>query len=403
MSDRSFAVPDRYDLARSMRYLAVIPNDPTAARSATARPGGPRGPRTAPVRSASSGAAPRCSRRAYGPGAPWLLARADAIAGLRDDVSGLAAFDHPLVRRLARTFAGVRIPATGRLFHHTVAAILGQKVTGGEASRGYRGLLRHFTAPVPGPAPPRLMLPPDPADVAATPYWQFHPWGIEQKRADTVRRAAAFATRLEKATDPAQATRLLTSVPGIGPWTAAEVVRVAFGDGDAVSVGDYHHKNVVAWALAGEPRGTTTACSNCSNRSAATAAGWSPCSNWPATVPRNSARGCRSAPSPASNEVDPAVVSAGLRRFCAALVGDHNCKIDWCGSLRRPARGGVFGSRCPAAWRGRRWWRRVGGRRVRRRAAGSPRPAGRGGRVGRRGQAGTGGHAGTGGRAGGGG
>jgi 3-methyladenine DNA glycosylase/8-oxoguanine DNA glycosylase len=43
-------------------------------------------------------------------------------------------------------------------------------------------------------------------------------------------------------------------VPGIGPWTVAEVTRVAFGDPDAVSVGDYHIPSVVAWALAGERR-----------------------------------------------------------------------------------------------------------------------------------------------------
>lgn len=255
MSDLSFPVPERYDLVRSLRHLAVVPNDPTVCLGgreawwATLTPDGPGS-----LRLCLSGSSVTAS--AFGPGASWLLARADAIAGLHDDVSGLAAFDHPLVRKLARTFGGVRLPSTGRLFHHVVAAILGQKVTGIEAGRGYRALLRHFRCSVPGPAPTRLMMPPDPADVAATPYWRFHPWGVEQKRADTVRRAAAFAARLEKATDSATATRLLTSVPGIGVWTAAEVVRVAFGDADAVSVGDYHHKNVVAWALAGEPRGT---------------------------------------------------------------------------------------------------------------------------------------------------
>jgi 3-methyladenine DNA glycosylase/8-oxoguanine DNA glycosylase len=31
-------------------------------------------------------------------------------------------------------------------------------------------------------------------------------------------------------------------------------LRVAFGDPDAVSVGDFHVPNMVAWALAGEPR-----------------------------------------------------------------------------------------------------------------------------------------------------
>ena len=47
----------------------------------------------------------------------------------------------------------------------------------------------------------------------------------------------------------------LTAVPGIGPWTAAEVGVRALGDPDAVSVGDFHLPNLVAYALAGEPRG----------------------------------------------------------------------------------------------------------------------------------------------------
>jgi 3-methyladenine DNA glycosylase/8-oxoguanine DNA glycosylase len=91
--------------------------------------------------------------------------------------------------------------------------------------------------------------------VAAAPYWVFHPFGVEQRRADTLRRAAALADRLERCADTVEATRRLTAIPGIGPWTAAEVVRIAYGDPDAVSVGDYHIPNTVAWALAGEPRG----------------------------------------------------------------------------------------------------------------------------------------------------
>ena len=44
-------------------------------------------------------------------------------------------------------------------------------------------------------------------------------------------------------------------MPGIGPWTAAEVAQRALGDPDAVSVGDYHLPSLVAWALAGEAQG----------------------------------------------------------------------------------------------------------------------------------------------------
>jgi 3-methyladenine DNA glycosylase/8-oxoguanine DNA glycosylase len=254
---RRMAVPEHYDLAGTLGVLAVLPRDPTVradGREAWWATRTPDGPGTLHLARDGDG----LLARAYGAGADWLLDRADATAGLRDDVSGFpeVARRHEVVRQLARTRPGFRLPATGRVFHHLVPAILGQKVTGKEAYRSYQKVLRRFGGPAPeAPGAPRLWLPPDPAEVAATPYWAFHPFGVEQKRADTLRRAAARVAALERATDAADATRRLKSLPGIGPWTAAEVVRVSHGDPDAVSVGDYHLPNVVAWALAGEPRG----------------------------------------------------------------------------------------------------------------------------------------------------
>jgi 3-methyladenine DNA glycosylase/8-oxoguanine DNA glycosylase len=46
------------------------------------------------------------------------------------------------------------------------------------------------------------------------------------------------------------------ALPGIGAWTAAQVVQVALGDADSVVIGDYNLPNLVAWNLAGEPRGS---------------------------------------------------------------------------------------------------------------------------------------------------
>src|SRR5262249_28914887 len=155
---------------------------------------------------------------AFGPGSAWLLERADAIAGLRDDLTGFSelATRHPLVRRLAREHAGLRFATTGRVFHHLVPAILGQKVSGKEAHHSYLRLLRH-SAPEPAPGPnPHLRLPPDPEVVAATPYWTFHPFGVEQKRADALRRVAVHAAALERTTDAAECTKRLMSLPGIG-------------------------------------------------------------------------------------------------------------------------------------------------------------------------------------------
>ena len=46
---------------------------------------------------------------------------------------------------------------------------------------------------------------------------------------------------------------MLRTVPGIGVWTAAEVVQRAHGDPDSVSVGDFHLPALVGWALIGRP------------------------------------------------------------------------------------------------------------------------------------------------------
>jgi 3-methyladenine DNA glycosylase/8-oxoguanine DNA glycosylase len=117
-------------------------------------------------------------------------------------------------------------------------------------------MVRALGEPAPGDL--GLLLPPDPARVAELPYHAFHPWGVERRRAEVLRAIATRATRIEALGElaPAEARERLQRWPGIGPWTAAEAARLALGDADAVSVGDYHLPHLVAWTLAGEARGT---------------------------------------------------------------------------------------------------------------------------------------------------
>jgi len=195
--------------------------------------------------------------QAWGPGADWCL---DGLPGLIGEGAGDGALSgHPVVDELARRFPGTRIGRSRAVFEALVPAVLEQKVIGLDAFRSYAALVRRLGEPAPGPVPPDgrpLVLPPAPAAWAAAPVWVFHRCGVERKRADTVRRAAGYAARFEElvALPLAAARPRLTALPGIGPWTAAEVARVALGDVDAVSVGDYHLPHQVAWALAGEPR-----------------------------------------------------------------------------------------------------------------------------------------------------
>ncbi|GAA2606232.1 DNA-3-methyladenine glycosylase family protein [Paractinoplanes durhamensis] len=253
---RRLIPPERYHFGRTLAPLLAPRFDPIGRLTAdefrlAART--PDGPGSIHLKREKSG---EIEVETYGEGGDWLADNADAIAGLRDDLTGFPemARQHPVLHQLARTFAGVRMPRTGMVFHRVLRAVLEQKVTGVEAFRSYRQIARKFGEPAPGPGD--LLLPPDPAAIAATPYWAFHPLGVEQRRTQALLRAAQVAARLEASADATDATRKLTALPGIGAWTAAEVTRVAFGDPDAVSVGDYHVPNTVAFGLAGEPRGT---------------------------------------------------------------------------------------------------------------------------------------------------
>lgn len=218
----------------------------------------PDGPATVAVaardgRSRTSGAT--FDATAWGPGAEWALAHAPALLGAEDDPRALVT-DHPLVARLHRRFTALRIPRSNAVFEALVPTIIEQKVTGFESRRAYRQLVQRLGEPAPGPG--HLLVPPNPATIAGTPYYDLHLLGVERKRADTLRRVAARAPEIERLVErpSIEAQRALAQLKGIGPWTAAEVAFSAFGDPDAVSIGDYHVPHQVAYALAGEERAT---------------------------------------------------------------------------------------------------------------------------------------------------
>jgi len=190
--------------------------------------------------------------QAWGAGAQWLLDSLPAQVGAQDDTSGFAPADL-VVRELASRYEGLRVGRSGRVFEALVPAVLEQKVVGLEAHRAWRMLLRAFGDPAPGPAPRGMRVFPPPEAWARIPSWAWHRAGVEGVRARTIMGAARVASRLEQLvdTDPAQADRRLRSMPGIGPWTSAEIRQRAAGDADAVSVGDYHLPTMVGWTLAG--------------------------------------------------------------------------------------------------------------------------------------------------------
>ncbi len=208
----------------------------------------------------------RVHARTWGPGRDWLLDSVPGLVGEGDDWSGLDVSSHPQLHDVARRNPGLRLCATGLVMEALIAAALEQRVTGAEAWRAWRSLIRTRGEPAPGPADVvgraglDLWVMPEPAAVLAVPSWDWHRWGVDAQRYRTVRAAATVADRMEETAAFArrgerdEALRRLRVVPGVGEWTAAEVALRAWGDPDVVSVGDFHLKNRVGWALTGAPR-----------------------------------------------------------------------------------------------------------------------------------------------------
>jgi 3-methyladenine DNA glycosylase/8-oxoguanine DNA glycosylase len=94
---------------------------------------------------------------------------------------------------------------------------------------------------------------PTPAQVGALHAFQMRPCGVPLRGARALHAAALHDRRLREArTDWALLDRRLRALPGVGAWTSAET-RLALGDPDAVSVGDYNLPGLIGHVLAGAP------------------------------------------------------------------------------------------------------------------------------------------------------
>lgn len=213
---------------------------------------------------------------AWGSGAAWSIAQARELLGEGDDWSALdsllepgalealagadaAGLDPAVVAGLARVrrrHPGLRLLRTGIVLDSAVAAVLEQKVTGVEARRAWRTLIRQHGQAPPGPAPEGMRVIPDAERWRSIPDHDGHRAGVGPQRMATLRRVTAVAPALERTLalgrGGAAVAAALTSIPGVGVWTAAEIAQRAHGDPDAISVGDFHLAGLVGYALMGQ-------------------------------------------------------------------------------------------------------------------------------------------------------
>ncbi|OBB91371.1 DNA-3-methyladenine glycosylase [Mycobacterium sp. 852002-40037_SCH5390672] len=210
---------------------------------------------TGPVTARISRVAPNAAHAvAWGSGAQEFVERLPAMLGLEDDDSDFVP-RHPTVAAAYQRVPHLRLGRTGLVLEALIPAIIEQRVPGADAFRSWRVLVSKYGTPAPGPAPDGMRVMPSAEAWRHIPSWEFHRANVDPRRAQTVVTCARRATSLERlvSRSTVQAREALMSLPGVGEWTVAETAQRAFGDADALSVGDYHIPKMIGWTLLGRP------------------------------------------------------------------------------------------------------------------------------------------------------
>jgi 3-methyladenine DNA glycosylase/8-oxoguanine DNA glycosylase len=267
-AEREYAPPEPLDLRATLGFLRRGRGDPTqhtvegpdAWREVWHAQRTPEG--VASLRLRVVAGSPTAARTvlvsAWGPGAEWSAAHAPELLGDGDDWAALDALlearsPHDAaaaaLQRLRRRTRGLRLTRSHLVLEAAVPAVLEQKVTGVEARRAWRQLVRQHGERAPGPAPEGLTVMPDGVGWRSIPDHDWHRAGVGPQRMATIRRVAAVAPALERTLalgrGGSAAIAALRSIPGVGLWTAAEILQRSHGDPDTVSVGDAHLPHVI--------------------------------------------------------------------------------------------------------------------------------------------------------------
>jgi AraC family transcriptional regulator of adaptative response / DNA-3-methyladenine glycosylase II len=158
----------------------------------------------------------------------------DITAALRRD---------PVLRKLIRNNAGVRVPGSWDGFELTVRAILGQQISVKAATTMAGRIAQAYGAPLrlaAGAADSQLTrVFPTAAELERAPFTDI---GLVRSRAETIRRLAAAVVQgdvtFDPTQDPQEFCKALCSIKGIGDWTAQYVAMRVLKYPDAFPASD---------------------------------------------------------------------------------------------------------------------------------------------------------------------
>lgn len=250
---RTLAFEGAYDLGKSLMLGDYGRSNPGIRRPsdhelvrATQTPDGP-----ATVYVGVDAGARRIEAEAWGPGAAAVLDALPTVLGLE---ASAPRFDGRLGRVQRRT-PGVRLGRVFDVFELLASYVIRQRVAWRDAVASQVRLMRAFGEPAPGPGGLRLPLAPEQwLDIGTTELASF---GLELKRARTLREVASRAKRIAgwaAELEPEAFGRKLELLRGIGPWTSGMVRGLGLGDGDVAPTGDYDLPSLISSFFADEPR-----------------------------------------------------------------------------------------------------------------------------------------------------
>ncbi len=207
---------------------------------------------------------------------PWLRRQVSQLFDLATDLAPLRALarQDTLLRRLVQRGPAVRVLQFLDPFEGIVRAILGQQVSLAAARTMADRLVRLFgrKAPpheglrlaTPAPGRVRLLAFPTARDLAAAGPVALAGIGLTRAKAAAlhgtavaVRDHAIDWDRLRSAPTE-RAEECLTSLPGVGPWTAAYTLMRALGHKDAFPAGDLGLRHALTRALPSQAPWTVT-------------------------------------------------------------------------------------------------------------------------------------------------
>jgi 3-methyladenine DNA glycosylase/8-oxoguanine DNA glycosylase len=195
--------------------------------------------------------------RAEGAGEAEVVADlVDALGA--DDGSKVFTPDHPLLAKLHRAHAGLRLVRVPWRFDVACCAVLQQRVTVREAWQEWTRIAKKYGTRPKNDGSHDLFAFPGAHEIARMDSWRFEELGVDPKRTramiglarDVVRRGTFGWT------DRARVRKHMRAVRGIGVWTTEMTLGFGYGDPDALPLADLHLPHLVTWALARERPGT---------------------------------------------------------------------------------------------------------------------------------------------------